>query len=61
MNTLRAKLALLLTVVIISVVSGSTGVLIYLFDPPDERQAIGPMAEQVELLERVARVSPALA
>ena len=29
--------------------------LIYLFKPPDERQAIGPLAEQVELLEGVAR------
>ena len=59
MNTLRAKLAVLLTVVIISVVGVSTGVLIYLFGP-DDQQAIGPLAEQVELLERVMRVSPAL-
>ncbi|KPG02068.1 histidine kinase [Rhodopseudomonas sp. AAP120] len=60
MNTLRAKLAILIAVVIVSVVSVSTGVLIYLFKPPDERQAIGPMAEQVQLLERVARVAPTL-
>lgn len=58
MNTLRAKLAVLLTVVIISAVSVSTGVLIYLFDPPDERQAIGPMAEHIELMERVVHVAP---
>ena len=60
MNTLRAKLAVLLTVVIVSVVSVSTGVLIYLFDPPDERQAVEPLAAQVELLEQVVRVAPAL-
>jgi signal transduction histidine kinase len=59
-NTLRAKLAVLLTVVIISVVSVSTGVLIYLFDPPDERQAIGPMAKHIELMEQVIRVAPTL-
>jgi signal transduction histidine kinase len=59
-NTLRAKLAVLLTVVIISVVSISTGVLIYLFDPPDERQAIGPMAKHIELMEQIIRVAPTL-
>ncbi|MBO4223833.1 two-component sensor histidine kinase [Bradyrhizobium neotropicale] len=45
---------------IISVVGIITGVLIYLLRPPDERQAIGPMAEQVQLLEQIARVAPAL-
>lgn len=60
MNTLRAKLAVLLAVVIISVATVSTGVLIYLFDPPDEQQAIEPLAEQVELLDKVMRVAPAL-
>ncbi|WP_454617676.1 ATP-binding protein [Bradyrhizobium cenepequi] len=60
MNTLRAKLAILIAVVIVSVVSFSTAVLIYLFKPPDERQAIGPLAEQVQLLEQVVRVAPEL-
>ncbi|OCK60705.1 ATP-binding protein [Bradyrhizobium sp. LMTR 3] len=60
MNTLRAKLAMLIAVVIISVVSVSTGLLVYLFNPPDERQAIGPMAEQVDFLEQVVRVAPTL-
>ena len=32
----------------------------YLFNPPDEQQAIGPMAEQVELLEQVVHVAPTL-
>jgi signal transduction histidine kinase len=59
-NTLRAKLAMLIAVVIVSVVSVSTGVLMYLFNPPDERQAIGAMAEQVQLLEKVVRVAPTL-
>ncbi|MBR0858029.1 two-component sensor histidine kinase [Bradyrhizobium liaoningense] len=45
---------------IISVVSVLTGVLVYLFDPPDERQAIAPLAEQIELLEKVMRVAPTL-
>jgi signal transduction histidine kinase len=50
----------LIAVVIVSVVGVSTGVLMYLFNPPDERQAIGVMAEQVELLEQVVRVAPTL-
>ncbi|WP_063799930.1 sensor histidine kinase [Bradyrhizobium valentinum] len=60
MNTLRAKLAVLIAVVIVSVVSGSTGVLMYLFNPPDEQQAIAPMAEQVALLKQIVRVAPTL-
>jgi signal transduction histidine kinase len=59
-NTLRAKLAVLIAVVIVSVVSGSTGVLMYLFNPPDEQQAIDPMAEQVVLLEQVVHIAPKL-
>ncbi|MBB4362513.1 signal transduction histidine kinase [Bradyrhizobium sp. CIR18] len=60
MNTLRAKLAVLLTVVIISVVCILTGILIYLFDPPNERQAIGPLVEQIELLTQANRIAPKL-
>lgn len=59
MNTLRAKLALLIAAAIISAVGISTGVLVYLLGP-DDRQAIGPLAEQVLFLERVAREAPAL-
>jgi signal transduction histidine kinase len=59
-TTLRAKLALLIAVVIISVIGIITGLLIYLLKPPDERQAIGPMAEQVQLLMEIARAAPAL-
>ena len=59
MNTLRAKLAILIAVLIVSVVGISTSVLIYLFRPP-ERQAIDPITEQVQLLDQVARFAPAL-
>jgi signal transduction histidine kinase len=59
-NTLRAKLAMLIALVIVFVFTVSTGVLLYLFNPPDERQAIGPMAEQVQLLEKVLHVAPTL-
>jgi len=58
MNTLRAKLAILLCVVIVSVAGVSTGVLLYLFNPPDEREAVGPLADQVQLLEYVSRTAP---
>jgi hypothetical protein len=59
-NTLRAKLAILIAVVIISVVSILTGVLIYLLGPPGKRQAIGPLTDQVQLLAGIARAAPAL-
>lgn len=59
MTTLRAKLALLIAAAIISAVGISTGALVYLLGP-DERQAIGPLAEQVQMLDRVAREAPAL-
>lgn len=60
MNTLRVKLAILIAVVIVSAVSISTAALIYLFKPPNERQAIGALADQVQLLDRAARVAPGL-
>lgn len=59
MTTLRAKLAMFIAVVIILVVSIITVVLVYVLRPPDERQAIEPMADQVQLLERLAREAPA--
>jgi hypothetical protein len=46
-TTLRAKLAMLIAVAIVSAVGILTAVLIYLLGPPDERQAIGPLADQV--------------
>ncbi|QCI69465.1 HAMP domain-containing protein [Phreatobacter stygius] len=43
---------------IILVVGVITAVLLYVLRPPDERQAIDPMADQVQLLERLAREAP---
>lgn len=60
MISLRARLAILIAMAIILVVSTLTGVLIYLLMPPDERQAVGPLAQQVRLLVGVARVAPDL-
>lgn len=60
MTTLRTKLAMLIAIVIIAMVSIITGVLIYLLNPPDDRQAIAPLAEQVKLLVAVAHSVPAL-
>jgi signal transduction histidine kinase len=57
-TTLRAKLALLIAMAIILVVGIITAVLIYVLRPPDERQAIDPMADQVQLLVRLAREAP---
>uniref|UniRef100_Q07JG8 histidine kinase n=1 Tax=Rhodopseudomonas palustris (strain BisA53) TaxID=316055 RepID=Q07JG8_RHOP5 len=45
---------------IVAAVSISTAALVYLFKPPNERQAIGALADQVELLDRAARVAPSL-
>lgn len=60
MNTLRAKLAVLIAVVIISVVGIIIGARVYLLGLPDERQAIGPLVGQVQLLEQVAHAAPSL-
>ncbi len=57
MTTLRAKLVLLLAVVIVSVVGLLTGVLLYLLRPPGEHH-IEPVAEQVLILARVAKDAP---
>lgn len=59
MNTLRAKLVLLLAVVIVSVVGILTGVLIYLLKPRGEPH-IGAVAEHVLTLARVAREAPGI-
>jgi signal transduction histidine kinase len=53
-NTLRAKLALLLVVAIVSVVGLLTGLMFYLFGPPGPRNAIEPVAEQVAMVVRLA-------
>ena len=53
MNTLRAKIALLLVVAIVSVVGILTWVMIALLGPPP-RQTTEPLADQVEMFLRVA-------
>lgn len=56
MNTLRAKLIVLLAVVIVAVVGILTGVLLYLLAPSG--QHIEPVAEQVITLARIANEAP---
>ena len=54
MNTLRAKIALLLVVAIVSVVGILTWVMIALLGPPPPQRTTEPLAEQVEMFLRVA-------
>jgi signal transduction histidine kinase len=49
-NTLRAKIAVLLVVAIVSVVTLLTLVLFYLLGPPKHVHSLAPVAEQVETL-----------
>jgi signal transduction histidine kinase len=53
MNTLRAKIALLMVVAIVSVVGLLTVVLFYLLGPPKRVHSLTPMAQQIETLVRV--------
>ena len=55
MNTLRAKIAVLLVVAIVSVVGLLTVVLFYLLGPPKHRHSLTPVAQQVETLERIVK------
>ena len=50
MNTLRAKIAVLLVVAIVSVVSLLTVVLFYLLGPPKRVHSLSPVAQQIEML-----------
>ena len=52
MNTLRAKIALLLVVAIVSVVGILTWVMIALLGPPPPQRTTEPLAEQVEMFLR---------
>jgi signal transduction histidine kinase len=54
MNTLRVKIALLLAAVIVSVVSLLSVVLFYLLGPPKREYSLTPVAEQVEMVLRLA-------
>lgn len=55
MNTLRVKLALLLVVAIVSVVGLLTGVMLSLLGPPPPQRTTEPLAEQVEMVARMAK------
>lgn len=57
MNSLRAKLAILLVVVIVSVVGLLTALLLYFLAPPGPRRALGPIAGVVETLAQAATTS----
>jgi signal transduction histidine kinase len=54
-NKLRVKIALLMVVAIVSVVGLLTAVLFYLLGPPMRPHSLVPVAQQVELLVRVAK------
>lgn len=60
MNTLRAKLALLLVVAIVSVVGLLTIAMLYFLGPPGPLHSIEPVASQVEQLIRIASQQPRL-
>jgi len=54
-NTLRAKIAILLVVAIVSVVGLLTVMLFYVLGPPKRVHSLDPVARQVETLARVVR------
>ena len=58
MNTLRAKIVVLLVVAIVSVVTALTGVFLYLFGPPAPRHRIEPVAQVVETFVRAGEQCP---
>ena len=55
MNTLRAKIALLLVVAIVSVVGILTWLMIAMLAPPPPQRTTEPLADQVEMFLRVAK------
>jgi signal transduction histidine kinase len=57
-KTLRVKLAVLLVVAIVSVVGLLTGVMIYLLGPPSPGRTTEPLAEQIEMIVRMAKRDP---
>ena len=55
MNTLRAKIALLLVVAIVSVVGIITWVMLAMLGPPPPERTTEPVADQIEMFLRVAK------
>jgi signal transduction histidine kinase len=54
-NTLRAKIAVLLVVAIVSVVGVLTVVLFYLLGPPKRVHSLSPVAQQIETLVKIVQ------
>jgi signal transduction histidine kinase len=54
-NTLRAKIAILLVVAIVSVVGIITWVMLAMLGPPPPERTIEPVADQIEMFLRVAK------
>ena len=55
MNSLRAKIALLLVVAIVSVVGIITWVMLAMLGPPPPERTTEPLADQIEMFLRVAK------
>lgn len=55
MNTLRVKIAVFLVVAIVSLVVLVTALVLYLFRPPDSARLLEPVAQQVDLIARLAK------
>ncbi len=55
MNTLRARIALLLIVVIVAVLALATVLSMMVFGPPGPRDTVEPVARQIELTARLAK------
>jgi signal transduction histidine kinase len=55
LNTLRAKIALLLVVAIVSVVGIITWVMLAMLGPPPPERTTEPVADQIEMFLRVAK------
>jgi signal transduction histidine kinase len=55
LNTLRAKIAILLVVAIVSVVGIITWVMLAMLGPPSPERTIEPVADQIEMFLRVAK------
>ncbi|MEG6508667.1 ATP-binding protein [Methyloligella sp. 2.7D] len=58
MNTLRARLAALLIIVIVTVVGLATALSMMVFGPPGPEKTVGPVISQIEMLKALAEQGP---
>lgn len=58
MSSLRVRIAVLLVVAIVSVVTLVTGLVLALLSPPGPERTIGPVAQQLDLLVKAAEAHP---